>query len=113
MNSYQERNIASINTDLRWTNNSVMVTLAIDEIKEWFNNNTISDFKLISLIGNKIIIMMTYNKQNHIIQIEYPKNYPLNKTGYVITEISPNEIKKFKFIQDANKQCDKKILSIK
>uniref|UniRef100_A0A6C0CB61 Uncharacterized protein n=1 Tax=viral metagenome TaxID=1070528 RepID=A0A6C0CB61_9ZZZZ len=89
-----------------------VIAIAINEIKGWFSNNQTSDFKLVSLDSNKMTISLSYNQNDHIIQIEYPRKYPEVKNGYVISEVSAPNVTKFKFVQDAHNQCLKKHVGI-
>ena len=83
------------------------------EIENWVQQNSNPDIKIESHHENRIILLITYGKDCHKIEITYPKAYPRVKKGFTCREIhSQNIHTPLTFISKVDEKFEDKILSI-
>jgi len=85
---------------------------AARETKEWFNKNKLCDFNLVGFYYDKIVIALSYNYTEYLIQVKYPDEYPYFKKGHKLLQIFPSNVRMFNFIQIMNTQCVQKNISL-
>ncbi len=115
-NTFNNKNFRFQKNNPRVNHNKIfkIQNASINEINEWFknNNNNDADIKLISHNSNKFVISLLYNKNQHMIEITYPYDYPSTKIGFTVKEITDFSKNNFKFLNIVNKNFKGKSLSI-